>query len=129
MALHRRGRRRGLNPPVSRRLLATIEYELPDADPKVWHAYPVWFFDCNPMVGYDRPKASVRLLLSSGQSFREPTRTAKGTFQAAEAAYTAPEQVDIEALRRWLSEARDVEAKDRDIRTNRGVVPERGTGS
>lgn len=28
-------------------LLEIIERELPDAERKVWHAHPVWFFDGN----------------------------------------------------------------------------------
>lgn len=115
--------------PICDLLLKTIEDELPDAERKVWHAHPVWFFDGNPVVGYDRLKASVRLLFWSGQSFREPGLAAEGTFQAAEIRYTASEQVDIERLKRWLAEARDVQWNYRDIRKNRGLVPLRGTGS
>src|SRR3954464_12723588 len=107
-------------------LLATIERELPDADRKVWHARPVWFFDGNPVVGYDRLKASVRLLFWSGQSFSEPGLAPEGTFQAAEARYTSADQVDVELLARWLAQSRDVQWNYRDIRTNRGLVPLRG---
>ncbi len=114
--------------PICELLLATIEEELPDADRKVWHAHPVWFFDGNPVVGYDRLKASVRVLFWSGRSFREPGLTPEGTFQAAEARYTSPEQVDIEAMRRWLCESWDAQWNYRDIRTNRGLVPLRGIG-
>jgi len=109
-------------------LLATIEQELPDAERKVWHAHPVWFFNGNPVVGYSRLKSAVRLLFWSGQSFSEPGLKPEGTFQAAEARYTAPEQVDVEAVRRWLAEARDVQWNYRDIRRNRGLVPLRGVG-
>lgn len=115
--------------PICDVLLETIEGELPDADRKVWHGHPVWFFGGNPVVGYSRLKASVRLLFWSGQSFRVPGLTAEGSFQAAEARYTAPEQVDVEALRRWLAEAREVQWNYRDIRKNRGLVPLRGIGS
>lgn len=104
-------------------LLATIEAELPDADRKVWHAHPVWFFDGNPVVGYDKLKASVRLLFWSGQSFATPGLAVEGSFKAAEARYTAADQVDVEALTRWLAEARDIQWNYRDIRTNRGLVP------
>ena len=108
-------------------LLETIEAELPDAERKVWHAHPVWFFDGNPVVGYDRLKASVRLLFWSGQSFTSPGLAAEGTFKAAEARYTAPDEVDVELLRRWLAEARDVQWNYRDIRQSRGnLAPLRG---
>ena len=113
--------------PICDLLLETIERVLPDADRKVWHAHPVWFFDGNPVVGYDRLKASVRLLFWSGQSFTSPGLAAEGTFKAAEARYTAPEQVDVELLRRWLAEARDVQWNYRDIRQSRGnLAPLRG---
>lgn len=115
--------------PICDLLLATIERELPDADRKVWHGHPVWFFDGNPVVGYHRLKASVRLLFWSGQSFREPGLTPEGSFRAAEARYTDPGQVDVEVLRRLLVEAREVQWNYRDIRRNRGLVPLRGVRS
>lgn len=79
--------------PICDVLLTTIEQAFPDADRKVWHAHPVWFFDGNPVVGYHRLKASVRLMFWSGQSFDEPGLTPEGSFKAAEARYTAPEQM------------------------------------
>lgn len=115
--------------PICDLLLATIERELPDADRKVWHGHPVWFFDGNPVVGYHRLKASVRLLFWSGQSFREPGLTPEGSFRAAEARYTDPGQVDGEVLRRLLLEAREVQWNYRDIRRNRGLMPLRGVRS
>lgn len=115
--------------PICDLLLEIIERELPDAERKVWHAHPVWFFDGNPVVGYDRLKASVRLLFWSGRSFEEEGLSPEGGFQAAEARYTAPEQVDAVALRRWLAKAREIQWNYRDIRRNRGLEPLRGVGS
>lgn len=112
--------------PICDLLLETIERGLPDADRKVWHAHPVWFFDGNPIVGYDRLKASVRLMFWSGQSFTTPGLTAGGSFQAAEARYTSPDEVDTAAIDRWLAEGRDIQWNYRDIRRNRGLVPLRG---
>lgn len=109
-------------------LLRVIEEELPDADRKVWHAHPVWFFDGNPVVGYDRLKASVRLLFWSGRAFDEPGLTPEGSFQAAEVRYTDPGQIDSEALRRWLGKARELQWNYRDIRRNRGLLSLRGVG-
>ncbi len=114
--------------PICDLLLATIEQGLPDAERKVWHAHPVWFFDGNPVVGYDRLKASVRLLFWSGQSFRAPGLTPEGSFKAAEARYTSVDDVDVAAVQRWLADARDIQWNYRDIRTNRGLVPLRGLG-
>ena len=39
---------------------------LPEAESKVWHAHPVWFLDGNPIVGYTKQKAGVRLMFWSG---------------------------------------------------------------
>ena len=110
-------------------LLETIEREVPDADRKVWHAHPVWFFDGNPVVGYDRLKASVRLLFWSGRSFSTPGLTEEGSFKAAEFRYTEAGEVDQELLARWLAEARDVQWNYRDIRKNKGLQPLRGVGA
>ena len=114
--------------PICDILLSLIDEGVPDADRKVWHAHPVWFFDGNPVVGYDRLKASVRLMFWSGRAFDEPGLSPEGSFEAAEVRYTAPEQIDDDAVRRWLGEAREKQWNYRDIRTNRGLVPLRGVG-
>jgi hypothetical protein len=113
---------------ISDVLLEVIERELPDADRKVWHAHPVWFFEGNPVVGYDRLKASVRILFWSGQSFTTPGLKPEGTFKAGEVRYTSVDQVDTGLLAQWLAEAREIQWNYRDIRTHRGLVPLRGLG-
>jgi hypothetical protein len=52
-------------------LAAEISKCLPEAENKIWHAHPVWFLEGNPIVGYDKLKAGVRLLFWSGASFEE----------------------------------------------------------
>lgn len=94
---------------ICRRLAEQIDRALPDAENKVWHAHPVWFLDGNPIVGYSKLKDCVRLLFWSGQSFKEKGLKKEGTFKAAEARYTVPDQVDTEKLGLWLAEARDVQ--------------------
>ncbi len=90
-------------------LRTTIDQHLPDAESKIWHAHPVWFLDGNPIVGYSKLKGPVRLLFWSGQSFKEKGLKKEGSFKAAEARYTAVEQVDTRKLGRWLAAARDVQ--------------------
>ena len=86
-----------------------IDCGLPEAENKIWHAHPVWFLDGNPIVGYSKLKECVRLLFWSGQSFKEKGLKKEGSFKAAEARYTAVDQVDTKKLVRWLAEARDVQ--------------------
>ena len=90
-------------------LARQIDTHLPEAENKVWHAHPVWFLDGNPIVGYSKLKNCVRLLFWSGQSFDEDGLEQEGTFKAAEARYTAADQVDTDKLQRWLAEARDIQ--------------------
>jgi len=90
-------------------LAKQIDRNLPEAENKIWHAHPVWFLDGNPIVGYSKLKSCVRLLFWSGQSFEEEGLQEEGSFKAAEARYTAADQVDTAKLQRWLAEARDIQ--------------------
>lgn len=90
-------------------LAKEIDRHLPEAENKIWHAHPVWFLDGNPVVGYSKLKGCVRLLFWSGQSFEEEGLANEGSFKAAEARYTAADQVDRKSLARWLGKARDIQ--------------------
>jgi hypothetical protein len=90
-------------------LAGEIDRNLPEAENKIWHAHPVWFLDGNPIVGYSKLKHCVRLLFWSGQSFDEDGLKKEGTFKAAEARYTAADQVSTGDLERWLAKARDIQ--------------------
>ena len=90
-------------------LAREIDRNLPEAENKIWHAHPVWFLDGNPIVGYSKLKSCVRLLFWSGQSFEEEGLTKEGSFKAAEARYTAPDEVDVGDLERWLAKAREIQ--------------------
>lgn len=90
-------------------LAEQIDRNLPEAENRIWHAHPVWFLDGNPIVGYSKLKNCVRLLFWSGQSFEEAGLKKEGSFKAAEARYTAPDQVDTEKLQSWLVESREIQ--------------------
>ncbi len=90
-------------------LAREIDRHLPEAENKIWHAHPVWFLEDNPIVGYSKLKSCVRLLFWSGQSFEEEGLKVEGSFKAAEARYTAVDQVDTKALKRWLAKAREIQ--------------------
>ena len=103
-------------------LAETIETALPDAENKIWHRHPVWFLEGNPIVGYHRLKANVRVLFWSGQSFDEPGLTPEGNFKAAEVHYTKVADVDVVALRGWLEKARAIQWDYKNIVKRKGKL-------
>jgi hypothetical protein len=105
---------------ICRLLAQEIDRHLPEAENKIWHRHPVWFLDSNPVVGYSKLKDCVRLLFWSGQSFEEKGLEKEGTFKAAEARYTAVDQVDTKKLERWLAEARDTQWDYRNLIRRKG---------
>jgi hypothetical protein len=107
---------------ICKALAQQIDESLPEAENKIWHAHPVWFLDGNPVVGYSKLKDSVRLLFWSGQSFDEEGLHPEGSFKAAEARYTAADQVDAKALRRWLKKARDIQWDYKNIVKRKGKL-------
>jgi hypothetical protein len=101
-------------------LAREIDEALPEAENKVWHAHPVWFLDGNPVVGYSKLKNCVRLLFWSGQSFDEDSLAKEGTFKAAEARYTAADEVQVKDLKRWLKKAREIQWDYKNIVRRKG---------
>jgi hypothetical protein len=104
------------------RLKAEIEKALPNAESKLWHGSPVWFLDGNPIVGYHRLKANVRLLFWSGQSFDEEGLAPEGTFKAAEARYSTIEEIRVTALRRWLAKSKKIQWDYKNIVKRKGQL-------
>ena len=103
----------GAQPPVDaavcQRLAELIDDGLPEAENRIWHAHPVWFLDGNPVVGYSKLKGGVRLLFWSGQDFDEPGLKPEGSFRAAEARYSRPDELDDATICRWLAKSRDIQ--------------------
>jgi len=103
-------------------LCGEINNYLPKAENKIWHGHPVWFLDGNPIVGYSKLKDSIRLLFWSGQSFDEPGLQAEGNFKAAEARYTAVEQIKAKDLKRWLEKSKKIQWDYKNIVKRKGVL-------
>jgi hypothetical protein len=103
-------------------LAQEIQRSLPTAENKLWHGAPVWFLDGNPVAGYNVLKDSVRLLFWSGQSFDEPGLQPEGSFKAAEARYTAKDQVNTSDLQRWLAKSQTIQWDYKNIVKRRGVL-------
>lgn len=112
----------GDNKAICELLAQEINNVLPEAESKVWHGAPVWFLDGNPIVGYDVLKNCVRLLFWSGQSFDEPGLKHEGSFKAAEARYTSPEQINTDDLQRWLEKSQTIQWDYKNIVKNKGKL-------
>jgi hypothetical protein len=110
------------NKKICNTLAEEINLHLPEAENKIWHAHPVWFLDGNPVVGYSKLKDSVRLLFWSGQSFDEKGLENEGSFKAAEARYTAVDDINKKDLKRWLKKARDIQWDYKNIVKRKGVL-------
>jgi hypothetical protein len=96
--------------------------KLEGAECKVWHRHPVWFLDGNPIVGYSKLKASVRLLFWSGQSFDEPGLEPEGTFKAAEARFTVDNDIPARDLSRWLKKSVEIQWDYKNIVKRKGKL-------
>lgn len=103
-------------------LCKAIDRHLTGAECKVWHRHPVWFLEGNPIVGYSKLKGCVRLLFWSGQSFDEPGLEPEGSFKAAEARYTAADQIVAADLKRWLAKAAAIQWDYKNIVKRKGKL-------
>jgi len=91
-------------------LATTINNELLEAESKIWHAHPVWFLDGNPIVGYSKQKAGMRLMFWSGAGFEEEELNVTGKkFKDTSIFYTEAGQIKINDLKRWLKKSREIQ--------------------
>jgi hypothetical protein len=106
---------------ICHRLAALIEEGLPEAAGKVWHAHPVWFLADNPVVGYSKQKAGIRLMFWSGADFEEEALNVRGKkFKDASRFFTSIEAIDPAALTRWLQKARTIQWDYRNLVKRKG---------
>jgi len=96
---------------------------LPEAEHKVWHGHPVWFLDGNPIVGYSKQKAGLRLMFWSGADFEESALNKRGDkFKDASIFYNSVEDIDIEELQRWLLKSKDIQWDYKNIVKRKGEL-------
>lgn len=102
-------------------LAQTIDRELVDAESKIWHAHPVWFLDGNPIVGYSKQTAGLRLMFWSGADFEEEQLNLLGKkFKDASILFTKAEQINLNELKRWLKKSRDIQWDYKNIVKRKG---------
>ena len=104
-------------------LAVEINKGLPEAENRIWHAHPVWFIDDNPIVGYSKLKAGIRLMFWSGDSFEEARlKPGSGKFKDASILYTEAEQIDTDDLQRWLEKSRNIQWDYKNVVKRKGVL-------
>ncbi len=104
------------------RLREVIDESLPEAESKIWHAHPVWFLDGNPTVGYSKLKAGIRLMFWSGADFEEPDlKPGTGKFKDASITYSSVQEVDTDAIRRWIVKSRTIQWDYKNLMKNKGL--------
>ncbi len=91
-------------------LAQIIDNELTESESKIWHAHPVWFLEGNPIVGYSKQKAGIRLMFWSGADFEEEALNVHGAkFKDASIFYNSVEEINEEDLKRWLKKSREIQ--------------------
>ena len=104
-------------------LAVEIDRGLPEAESKIWHRHPVWFLEGNPIVGYSKLKAGIRLMFWSGASFDEPGLTpGTGKFKDASVLYNSADEIDLKDLKRWLRKAREIQWDYKKLVKRKGVL-------
>lgn len=104
-------------------LAQETDLHLPEAESKIWHAHPVWFLEGNPIVGYSKQKAGIRLMFWSGEGFEEEAlQPGTGKFKDASIVYTSAEEINNKHLKRWLKKARDIQWDYKNIVKRKGVL-------
>ncbi len=104
-------------------LATLITKELKEAESKIWHSHPVWFLDGNPIVGYSKQKAGIRLMFWSGASFEEDALTIRGEkFKDASVFYTNVSEIETTDLIRWLNKSREIQWDYKNIVKRKGLL-------
>lgn len=104
-------------------LAEEIDKGLPKAENKIWHAHPVWFLDGNPIAGYSKQKAGIRLMFWSGADFEEDQlKPGTGKFKDASIIYTDAAQIKFKDLQRWLKKSKAIQWDYKNVVKRKGVL-------
>lgn len=104
-------------------LASTINKLLPEAENKIWHRHPVWFLAGNPIVGYSKLKAGIRLMFWSGAGFEEEKlKNGTGKFKDASILFESVDQISSEDLARWISKAKKIQWDYKNIYQRKGQL-------
>ena len=104
-------------------LATKINELLPEAESKIWHRHPVWFLDGNPIVGYTKLKAGIRLMFWSGASFDEDgLKPGTGKFKDASMMFTHPDQIHLKDMKRWIKKSKTIQWDYKNVAKRKGKL-------
>jgi hypothetical protein len=104
-------------------LAAIIDNELTNAESKIWHSHPVWFLDGNPIVGFSKQKAGIRLMFWSGADFEEEGLSVRGEkFKDASTFYNNVSDIELTDFKRWLSKSRNIQWDYKNVVKRKGKL-------
>ncbi len=122
IAAYNKGQK-GIEREICDALCALIDAHLKGAENKIWHRHPVWFLDGNPIVGYSRLKAGIRLMFWSGASFDEDQLVpGTGKFKDASIVYTHANEIKAATLKRCLKKAAAIQWDYKNIVKRKGEL-------
>ena len=108
---------------IVEKLVKIINENLPEAENKIWHSHPVWFLEGNPIVGYSKQKAGIRLMFWSGKSFEdEKLNILGGKFQDASIFFNSVEEINENDLKKWLQKSREIQWDYKNIVKRKGQL-------
>ena len=113
---------------ICKKLAELINRYLDGSENKIWHRHPVWFLEGNPVVGYSRQKAGIRLMFWSGADFgEEKLKPGTGKFKDASVFYQRESDVSEDELKRWLEKAGRIQWDYKNIVKRKGRLEKLGT--
>ena len=108
---------------IVEKLAKIINENLPEAENKIWHSHPVWLLEGNPIVGYSKQKAGMRLMFWSGKSFEdEKLNILGGKFQDASIFFNSVEEINENDLKKWLQKSREIQWDYKNIVKRKGQL-------
>ncbi|MCL4638502.1 MULTISPECIES: DUF1801 domain-containing protein [Olivibacter] len=114
---------KGEDQAICELLAKEISSNLPEAENKIWHRHPVWFLEGNPIAGYNKLKAGVRLMFWSGADFGEEGLNQRGgKFRDASIFYHSVDEIDTDDLQRWLAKSRAIQWDYKNIVKRKGKL-------
>jgi len=104
-------------------LRSEIDRALKNSEAKIWHGAPVWFLEGNPIVGYSKQKAGIRLMFWSGADFEVALLKIRGDkFKDASIFFTTVEQINTRDLKHWLKKSKEIQWDYKNIIKRKGQL-------